>query len=200
MQRSSKKGIGMKNKRRKLQLKIRRVLRETNKSLKEDLFAGRFEVKLVNRKDFAEPAYHPVYCPKNFTINEAGDPQWNWSLYTIELIDNEEPERNCQFAFRWSETFELCDGHPLDDKAYAYYRSGGLFKLNEAINDFIIYSDFWKKWNYLEYARTHWFSGKALDKQMEELGPEWIDADTLLKARPDKFKLGPVPERFEEEE
>ena len=35
---------------------------------------------------------------------------------------------------------------------------------------------------------------------MEELGSEWVDADTLLKARPDKFKLGPVPEQFEEED
>ena len=198
MQKSSWKERLMKNKRRKLQLKIRRILRETNKSLKEDLFAGRFEVKLVDRKDFAEPAYL-VYYPKNFTIEQAGDPQWNWSLYSIELIDNEEPERNCRFAFRWSNTFELCDGHPLDDNAYAYYRSGGLVKLNEAINDFIIYSDFWKKWNYLEYARTHWFSGKTLEKQMKELGPKWINADTLLEAVPNKFKLGPVPEKFEEE-
>ena len=188
------------NKRRKFQKKIiRKVLKEANEDLREDLFAGRFEVKLVNRIDFAEQTFYPIYYPKNFTIEEADDPQRFWSLYIIELIDNEEPERNCRFAFRWSKDFEFCDGHPVDDKAYAYYRSGGLFLLSEAINDFIVYSDFWKKWNYLEYARTHWFSGKTLEKQMEELGPKWKDANTLLEAVPNKFKLGPVPEKFEEE-
>lgn len=201
MQKSSKKGNGkMKNKKRKEQLKVRKLLRELNKQLKEDYFAGRFEVKQIGRKDFSQPAYFPVYCPQCYNIEEAGDPQWNWSLYTIELIDNEEPERNCFFEFRWSDTFKLCDGRPLDEKACKYYRSFGLFKLGDAMNEFIIQSDFNKKWKYLEYARTHWFSGDELKEHLRINGSCWASADALAEAKPNRFKLGPVPEKFEEEE
>lgn len=187
------------NKRRKFQLKLRKWVKNYNKGLYEDKWAGRFEIKLTGRKDFSQPTWPSVHRPQCYTTEEIQDPEWHWSLYTIELIDNEEPERNCSFQFRWSETFGFCDGHPLDEEACKYYHSFGLFKLGDAVNEFIIQSDFDKKWKYLEYAKTHWFSGEELNECLRMLGPNWTDAETLLKSKPDRFKLGPVPKRFEEE-
>lgn len=60
---------------KKDQLQVRKLLRQRNKALKEDCFAGRFEYRQVGRKDF-------------------NDDGWYSSIYKIEFRDNEDPSRN----------------------------------------------------------------------------------------------------------
>lgn len=176
------------NKRRKEQLQVRKVLRSFNKQLREDKFAGRFEVKQVGRIDKAYNNYINHY-PKNMTIDEVGDPEWHVNYYLIDVIDNEEPERNGHFQVRWSKTFGLVDANELDEKSAKYRpRGGGLSHLTEVINEFIIQSDFDEKWKSLEYAKTHWYSGKELKETLQWLGPNWESAEKLAEAEPKRFR------------
>lgn len=184
------------NKRRKEQLKIRKMIRHINKQLKEDYFAGRFEIKQTNRKDFAEPNYINYY-PKTLTIDNAGDPQWNWSIYTIELIDNEEPERNCKYNFRYSEVFGMIEAIPLTNEGCQYLTPGGISPLWEILNNFIVQSDFQEKHRYFDYAKTHWYSGEELERVIRHLGSAWVSPEELIKVRPERFSLEPLPTKEE---
>lgn len=175
-------------KRRKEQLVVRKHIAKINKQLREDKFAGRFEVKQVGRIDKIYNNYVNFY-PKTMTIDEVGDPEWHVNYYLIDVIDNEEPERNGHFQVRWSKTFGLVDVVPLDKNSDVYYRhsAGGLVSIYEILNTFIIESDFDEKWKSLEYAKTHWYSGKELKETLQWLGPNWESAEKLAKAEPQRF-------------
>ena len=60
---------------KKDQLQVRKLLRQRNKVLREDCFAGRFEYRQIGRKYF-------------------NDDDWYSSIYKIEFRDNEDPSRN----------------------------------------------------------------------------------------------------------
>ena len=162
----------MKDNRRKEIKNVKKQLKRMNKQLKEDCFAGRFELRKIKQKDFQEPNYL-VYTPWCFTIDDAGDPTWRHSLYYIELVDNEDTSRNVVYVCKYSEHFGLCDlvydiNLSNDKNCPGYESDGGLSILFWAINNFIIKSDFWKKWdNDIEYMKTHWFSGAELNERLK---------------------------------
>ena len=162
------------------------MLRKFNKQLREDYFAGRFELKQIGRIDYSQPNFL-VYKPNSFTIDEVGDPNWLINIYRIELIDNEEPERNCIYRCRYSKDFGLVDVQAETIDGRRYVSNAGLPNIQEVLNNFIIESDFSEKSKSLEYARTHWYSGAELEKMVQMLGPEWISADELAKFQPERF-------------
>ena len=172
--------------RRKEQLIVRKHIKQINKQLKEDKFAGRFEIRQVNRIDKVYNNYVNFH-PETMTIDEIGDPEWHVNYYVIDIIDNEEPERNGHYTFRWSKSFGLVDAVPFDEKSRGYIKTNGLVSVYDILNTFIIESDFDKKWKSLEYANTHWYSGDELKEVLKFLGPNWASAEKLAKAQPERF-------------
>lgn len=144
------------------QKKVNKILRQVNKQLKEDCFAGRFSVRQLGKICYSQANYL-CYCPQLYTYSEAEDPCWRYANYTIEFVDAEEPERNFKAYFSYSKVFGLKYlGNELEGagkEIHPNYPSN----IWMVMNDFIIKSDFWKKWDDPEYKKTHWYSGKQLE-------------------------------------
>lgn len=98
--------------------KVNRIVKKLNKTLKEDVFGTRFELKQYRKSRFNGIEY-----------------------YLYEFIDNECPERSGIFD-DW-----------LAGIGIIYFHS-----LHTAMNDFIIQSDFWKKYR----------TGKAAGKPRQQ--------------------------------
>ena len=146
----------------KEQKQVNKILKKLNKQMKEDCFAGRFLVVQTGKKCFSEANYS-CYCPKLYTYNEAADPCWRYAYYTIRFIDKEEPERNFKAYFSYSKVFGLKYlGNELEGAGKEIH-PGYPSNIWMVMNDFIIKSDFWKKWDDPEYKKTHWYSGKQLE-------------------------------------
>lgn len=156
-------------------LKVRRLIKKTNKSLFEDCFAGRFEVRLTGNKRDYQTANYFVYTPELFTADEASDPTWQYSYYEAEIRDNEEPERNFKIWFKYSDSFGLIDCWTDRWEMRSEYFDNSISSIWSVINNFIIKSDFWDKWNDIEYKKTHWYSGDNLKETIAILGEAYKD-------------------------
>lgn len=114
---------------KQIQRKVNRQIHGLNRNLKEDCFAGRFSVKMIKRKD-------------EFLL------RWPYPKFFIEIMDNEQPERNIVELFHWSDSWGLREFETLID----------------ILNNFIVSSDFWDRWRNDEaYRETHFFSGKRME-------------------------------------
>lgn len=163
-------------------LETRRMVRKINKQLKEDCFAGRFELRLTGRRQDYQMANYLIYTPELYTINEASDPTWSFSYYEAEVKDNEESERNFKIWFKLSENFGLIDCSTDNwEAASQYFENGGINSIWTVMNNFIIKSDFWEKWRDLEYQKTHWYSGEELERMMKFCGKAYKDPVSARK-------------------
>lgn len=82
---------------KKTQRKVNKEIRNINKNLKEDCFAGRFEVKMLARKD-------EMLC------------MMSYPSYTLAIIDHEEPKTLVLENYHWSDSWGLCDFETLVDE------------------------------------------------------------------------------------
>lgn len=161
-------------------LKTKKLVKKINKQLKEDCFAGRFEVKLTGKRQDYQTSSYLIYVPALYTIDEVTDPTWSFSYYEAEIRDNEEPERNFKVWFRLSKDFGLVDCSTDDWEASSkYFENLGLNGIMVVMNNFIVKSDFWEKWQDLEYRKTHWYSGKQLEEMIAYGGPEYRDPELV---------------------
>lgn len=154
---------------KKEQRKVRRVIRKQNKNLKEDCFAGRFQIRQTNR---VSQGLYPGWVDKTYISKDGKDfgvaghsyHLWYKAAYEIEFIDNEQPERNYK---EWFECWDILNYSFLKQSLWSH------------LNEFILSSDFWKKWNDPEYARTHWFSGAQLKEKMKN-NKNWLNVDMMI--------------------
>lgn len=150
-------------------LKVKKTVKKINKQLYEDVFKERFKLVLTgNKQDYYQASYG-IYVPELLDADNAGDPAWKYSVYEVRLEDTEEPERSFTFWCEYSDTFGLIHCRAIDEDNYSKmvrYKTGssGLNEVWVLINNFIVNSDFWKKWDSLEYKKTHWYSGEELER------------------------------------
>ena len=143
------------------------ALDKQNKYMYEDVFKNRFKYRI---KEYRYNEYEPYY-----------------SLFCVEFIDEEEPERNKEDWF---------DFHNIIWGGFGACKNAW-----QVMNNFIIYSDFWKKWhNDYNYAKNHWYSGEQLKDMMDHCGEEWLTPETLAKARPDRWPNSPYSSKKEKED
>lgn len=172
---------------------VKQFIKKINKDLKEDCYAGRFEVKKLDTV-FSTRSNWINGRPKNININEWAKTQWTSSLHLIKIIDNEIPDRNVEMWFEYSDTsklsYPIANGEFLSEqwlKNVHYITNDGSSSIYEVLNNFIVESDFWNKWNEFDYAKTHWYSGDQLKKMVALFGEKWKSAEALNTVKPDRF-------------
>lgn len=174
-------------------LYAKKLLKDFNNRLYEDVFKNRFKATLTgNKRDFSTANYL-CYCPELLNAENAGDPTWRYSEYEIKIEDTEEPERSFNIWCRLSDSFGLIDCYAATEedhlKSMKYFRNtSGLKELWTIMNNFIIYSDFWEKWNDIEYQKTHWYTGECLKEMVAYSGPEYTTPEGAERARKERDK------------